>query len=352
MAADAFAAEVTAALQADPPGSPRRAAFAAFVGARFAHQLGDEEVGAIAVAPLWAAARGAPGDDAARERAIAAVARERAMADPDRLTFLDVVRSLDVIDLALGGSLPDLVVAALSMRASVSFRDPMRTALLAERWTWESVQGELRWIAALSRALTDLAPGAPVDTEAVREILAPLAASPRPDPAPGPRATPRVVGPVLPAAAVEEHAVAMGPIELGSRPDHAAPLPRRDRTGPPANPRVVTTRVGDSTLRLIQTEASYPALYRAEVDGAPRRLVVRRDGGSWVEADEGELEILASLIDEGATRAESPGRLVLSRYTPDAILRSWDMTEVAIHVDASGKVVIDIDWWWEPGSFY
>lgn len=173
---------------------------------------------------------------------------------------------------------------------------------------------------------------APVDTAAVRTILAPLEVPPLPDPALPRPSRPRR-DPPLREPAVE-------------------PAPRRERTAPPAKPRVVTTRIGDSVLRLIQTEASYPALYRAEVDGQPRRLVVRRDGGSWVEGDEGEVQILVSLIDEGATRAESPGRLVLSRYTPDAIRRSWDMTDVTVHVDGSGKVVVDIVVSWEPGSYY
>jgi hypothetical protein len=269
--------------------------------------------------------------------------------DPDRMGAPDAWRALSMIKLALractegppAGAGPfDVVCASLVVRAlrqppaNEAEQQSMREAL-RERWSWQAVHEEKRWLAAYVESGVKLAPE-PLTTKAPEP---PTAKAPAP-PAARPAAPPATKPPVPPATKAPEPRVA-------------------DR-----EPRVFTLPLAGHALQFIGVDGD--PRFRVMVDGRhclvrERRVSVRvSEGGSsgndpppaWTEATMADLTDLLRALDEGARPAQERNRTVLTWHEPGAHFRQNDWTTVTISLAPDGVVELETKLEWQDDSFY
>lgn len=252
--------------------------------------------------------------------------------DPDRLGSPDVLRALNVVQLALqactegppAGAGPfDVVYGALAVRAlrsppaNEAERQSVREALRA-KWEWEAVRAEARWLAAqVEKTVEPLATAAPVSSPPATKAPSPPAAK----------------SPSPPAAVTA--------------------------------PRVIALPLAGHVLQFIGVDGD--SHFRAMVDG--QRCLVRErrvsaqvmDGGSrrtdeaqpaWAEATTADLTYLHRVLAAGAQPELKRGRTVLTWHQPGAHFRQNDWTTVAIAFAPDGVLEIETTLEWQDDSYY
>lgn len=302
----AFLRQLGATLSRGAPA--HHAAFAALVASRYASVLGDEldpRPGAI-VERLWTAAKGKALAAHEVEAFVFDLSAVGELVDPDRFDASDAYRALGVLEVAVraaagmpGSGPAELARAALAAKALLSPRDGDEIAAkLEERWAWEAVQEEAKWLGS-----------------AAGETLATV---------------------VTTAAATAPEAANVVELPVGARKLAFIEVQgKRYRAELDGTPRPIRTRISRGDVHEGQGGLS----------GATT--------SAWVEGEVADIApLLACLARADAEKTQSSGKLTLSTSEQWGHFRQNRWTTVTVSIANDGAIEVDTAIATQDDSYY